>query len=167
MSRALDRRSLRTWIDLDRTALAHNVLTFRCLLPPDCRLMAVCKSNASGHGISLTVSNLENLRALAAGRSTGRLRVHLKFDTGMHRQGFLPSEWEAALGLLRKCGRRIEVEGIYTPFASAKDPVQREYTEQQIGEFERAAARFREAGYSPIRHANAAAGGRNYPTAAD
>src|SRR4030043_154307 len=140
MSKAVDRRSLRPWIDLDRTALAHNVFTFRCLLPPDCRLMAVCKSNAYGHGlydlapalqemevdwfgvdsiveaatlrekgilkpilvlgytlpsrfaetsrhgISLTVSNLENLRALAAGRSTGRLRVHLKFDTGMHRQ---------------------------------------------------------------------------------
>lgn len=220
MSRAVDRRSLRTWIDIDRTALANNVLTFRCLLPPTCRLMAVCKSNAYGHGlydlapalqemgvdwfgvdsiveaatlrekgirkpilvlgytlpgrfaeaarhtVSLTISSLENLRALAAVRSRSRLRVHLKFDTGMHRQGFLPSQWEAAIGLVRKCGRRVEVEGIYTHFASAKDPVQREHTEQQIGEFERAVARFREAGWSPIRHANATAGVLNYPQAA-
>jgi alanine racemase len=220
MSRAVDRRSLRTWIDIDRTALAHNVLTFRCLLPPGCRLMAICKSNAYGHGlydlgpafqemgvdwfgvdsiveaatlrqkgirkpilvlgytlpsrfaeaarhtVSLTVSNLENLTALAAMRNTRRLRVHLKFDTGMHRQGFLPSEWEAALGLVRKLGRRVEVEGIYTHFAAAKDPSDREYTERQIGEFERAVARFREAGLSPIRHANATAGVLNYPQAA-
>jgi alanine racemase len=219
MSRAADRRSLRTWIDLDRTALAHNALTFRCLLPPACRLMAVCKSNAYGHGlydlapvlqemgvdwfgvdsiveaatlrdkgilkpilvlgytlpsrfdeaakhrVSLTVSNLENLRALAALRSIRRLKIHLKFDTGMHRQGFLPSEWEAALRLLRKCGRRVEVEGIYTHFAAAKDPGCREYTEQQIGEFERAVSRFREAGLNPISHANATAGVLNYPQA--
>jgi alanine racemase len=220
MRRAVDRRSLRTWIDLDRTALARNVVTFRCLLPPDCRLMAVCKSNAYGHGlydlapalqemgvdwfgvdsiveaatlrekrirkpilvlgytlpsrfaeaaihrVSLTVSNLENLTALASLRSTRRFKVHLKFDTGMHRQGFLPSQWEAVLGLVRKCGRRVEVEGIYTHLAAAKDPGRREYTEQQIGEFERAVARFREAGLSPICHANATAGVLNYPQAA-
>ena len=220
MSRAVDRRSLRTWIDLDQVALAHNVLIFRCLLPPSCRLMAICKSNAYGHGlydlapalqemdvdwfgvdsiveaatlrergihkpilvlgytlpsrfaeaarhtVSLTVPNLENLGALVAERNRRRLKVHLKFDTGMHRQGFLSSEWEAMLGLLRKCGRRVEVEGIYTHFAAAKDPNRREYTEQQIGEFERAVACVSEAGWSPIRHANATAGALNYPQAA-
>lgn len=219
MGRIVDRRSLRTWIDLDRSALARNVLTFRCLLPPDCRLMAVCKSNAYGHGlydlapllqemgvdwfgvdsvvegvtlrkkgirrpvlilghtlpsrfteagrhrISLTVSNLESLRALTALKPPRPLRVHLKFDTGMHRQGFLPSQWEAALGLVRKCGRRVEVEGMYTHFAAAKDPDCRDYTEQQIGEFERARALFREAGFNPICHANATAGVLNYPLA--
>ena len=219
MGKTVDRRSLRTWIDLDRSALARNVLTFRCLLPPDCRLMAVCKSNAYGHGlydlapvlqemgvdwfgvdsvveavtlrkkrirrpilvlgytlpsrfaeaarhrISLTVSNLENLRALTALKSPLPLRVHLKFDTGMHRQGFLPSQWEEALGLVRRCGRRVEVEGIYTHFAAAKDPDCRDNTERQIGEFERARARFRGTGLSPICHANATAGALNYPDA--
>jgi alanine racemase len=219
MGRAVDRRSLRTWIELDRSALARNVLTFRCLLPPVCRLMAVCKSNAYGHGLydlapllqemgvdwfgvdsvvegvtlrkkgirrpilvlghtlpsrfneagrhrtSLTVSNLENLRALTALKPTRPLRVHLKFDTGMHRQGFLPSQWEAALGLVRKCGRRVEVEGMYTHFAAAKDPDCRDYTERQIGEFERARALFREAGFNPICHAGATAGVLNYPQA--
>ena len=219
MSRAVDRRSVRTWIDLDRAALARNVLAFRCLLPPDCRLMAVCKSNAYGHGlydlapalqeigvdwfgvdsiveavtlrkkgirgpilvlgytlpsrfaeagrhgISLTVSNLENLRALTALKSARPLRIHLKLDTGMHRQGFLPSQWEEALGLVWKSGCRVEVEGLYTHFAAAKDPDCREYTEQQIEEFERAMGRFREAGLSPICHANATAGVLNYPQA--
>jgi alanine racemase len=219
MSRVVDRRSLRTWIDLDRTALAHNVLTFRSLIPPGCRLMAVCKSNAYGHGlydlapllqemgvdwfgvdsvveaatlrnkgihkpilvlgftlprrfaeaakhrVSLTVSSLENLEALARFRSAQRLKIHLKLDTGMHRQGFLPAQWETVLRLVEKCGRRIELEGIYTHFAAAKDPGCRNYTEQQIEEFERAAGRFREAGLRPIRHANATAGVLNYPRA--
>ncbi len=219
MSRVIDRRSLRTWIDLDRAALAHNVLTFRSLLPPDCRLMAVCKSNAYGHGlydlapvlqemgvdwfsvdsiveaatlrdkglhkpilvlgytlpsrfaeaakhgVSLTVSSFENLRALARLRGTRRLKIHLKLDTGMHRQGFLPPRWEEVLRLVRTCGRRVELEGIYTHFAAAKDPGRRDYTEQQIEEFERAIVCFREAGLRPIRHANATAGVLNYPRA--
>jgi alanine racemase len=220
MTRAVDRRSLRTWIDLDRTALAHNVLTFRCLLPPDCRLMAVCKSNAYGHGlydlapalqemgvdwfgvdsiveavtlrekrilrpilvlgytlpsrfaeaehhdVSLTVSNLENLRELASTTKLRHLRIHLKLDTGLHRQGFLPSQWGEALGLIRECGRRVEVEGVYTHFAAAKDPGRREYTERQIREFERAAGRLLKSGLKPIRHASATAGVLNYPEAA-
>jgi alanine racemase len=49
MSRAVDRRSLRTWIEVGRAALAHNARTFRSLLPPACRRTAVCKSNACGH----------------------------------------------------------------------------------------------------------------------
>jgi alanine racemase len=219
MNRVIDRRSLRTWIDLDRAALAHNVLTFRSLLPPDCRLMAVCKSNAYGHGlydlapvlqemgvdwfsvdsiveaatlrdkglhkpilvlgytlpsrfaeaakhgVSLTVSSFENLKALARLRGTRRLKIHLKLDTGMHRQGFLPPRWEEVLRLVRTCGRRVELEGIYTHFAAAKDPGRRDYTEQQIEEFERAVVCFREAGLRPIRHANATAGVLNYPRA--
>lgn len=219
MKKAVDRHSLRTWIDLDRTALAQNVRTFRRLLPADCRLMAVCKSNAYGHGlydlapalqemgvdwfgvdsvveastlreksirkpilvlgytlpsrfaeagrhrISLTVSNLDNLRALTALRSVRPLKIHLKLDTGMHRQGFLPSQWEAALGLIQKCGRRVEVEGVYTHFAAAKDPGSREYTEQQIGEFDRAVAYLGKAGLNPICHASATAGVFNYPQA--
>jgi len=219
MGRTVDRHSLRTWIELDRSALARNVLTFRRLLPQDCRLMAVCKSNAYGHGlydlapllqemgvdwfgvdsvveavtlrkkgirrpilvlgytlssrlaeagqhrISLTVSSLEGLSALAVPKLTRPLRVHLKFDTGMHRQGFLPSQSEAALGLVRKCGRRVEVEGLYTHFAAAKDPDCRDYTERQIAEFERVRALFREAGFNPICHANATAGVLNFPRA--
>lgn len=220
MSRSIDCRSLRTWIDLDRAALAHNVLTFRCLLPPDCRLMAVCKSNAYGHGlydlapalqemgvdwfgvdsiveavtlrekgirkpilvlgytlpsrfseaaehrVSLTVSNIENLSVLAAGRSIRGLKIHLKLDTGMHRQGFLESQWEAALGLVGKCGNRVQVEGVYTHFAAAKDPGRREFTRRQVEEFERAVALLLKAGLRPIRHASATAGVLNYPEAA-
>lgn len=44
-------------IELDRAAYFHNIRTFRALCPPPCRLMAVVKANAYGHGL-LPVSRL-------------------------------------------------------------------------------------------------------------
>lgn len=40
----------RAWLELDGGALAHNVRALRELLPEGCRLMAVVKANAYGHG---------------------------------------------------------------------------------------------------------------------
>ena len=39
------------WIDVDLDAVAHNVRAFRRLLSADCRLVAVVKANAYGHGM--------------------------------------------------------------------------------------------------------------------
>ncbi len=214
-----DRAGLRTWIELDRRTLARNLKQFRQILPPGCRIMAVCKSNAYGHGLydlapqleglgvdwfgvdsvveavtlrekgirrpllvlgytlpnrfedarrhgfSLTISSLANLRALARHLGRSRFKVHLKLDTGMHRQGLLRPDWPAALGLLKKSGALIEVEGLYTHFAEAKDPARRSYTRGQIREFDEAAAFFRAGGLTPLLHAGATAGALNYPEA--
>ncbi len=219
MARDFDRRGLRTWIEVSRKALEHNLAVFRRLISPECLIMAVCKSNAYGHGlydlapvveeigvdwfgvdsiveavtlrekgirkpilvlgytlpnrygeavdhrISLTLSSLESLRALRRFRDSSRIRVHIKIDTGMHRQGLLPSQWGPAVDLLRKSPRGIAVEGIYTHFAAAKDPEEREYTNRQIEEFEKALRYFGAAGYHPIRHAGATAGLLNFPEA--
>lgn len=40
-----------SWIELDRDALAHNLDTFRGLLPSTTRLLQVVKANAYGHGL--------------------------------------------------------------------------------------------------------------------
>ena len=40
----------RTWIELDREALAHNIRQYRNHLPAGCELMGVVKANAYGHG---------------------------------------------------------------------------------------------------------------------
>lgn len=219
MIRRSDRQGLRTWIEVDRSALAHNLRLLRRRLAPDCRIMAICKSNAYGHGlydlapvleklgvdwigvdsiveavtlrekgirrpllvlgytlpirfeqavrhgVSLTISSLENLRALARFRGRRRLRIHLKLDTGMHRQGLLRPQWTSASELLKKNLSRVELEGLYTHFAAAKDPAHRRYTEGQIRQFEEASSLFREAGFTPLRHAGATAGALNFPEA--
>ncbi|OGD22535.1 MAG: alanine racemase [Candidatus Aminicenantes bacterium RBG_16_63_16] len=219
MLRQSDRAGLRTWIELDRRALARNLRQFRRILPPGCRIMAVCKSNAYGHGLydlaprleelgvdwfgvdsvveavtlrekgirrpllvlgytlpsrfedagrhdfSLTISSLANLRALARHGGRSRIKVHLKLDTGMHRQGLLRPEWPAALDLLKKAGARTGLEGLYTHFAAAKDPNRGKFTRRQIREFDEAAAFFRAGGLMPLLHAGATAGALNYPEA--
>ena len=50
----------RTWIELDKKALEHNVRQFLKLIPKRTRLMAVVKSNAYGHGLVQTAEFLAN-----------------------------------------------------------------------------------------------------------
>ena len=40
----------RAWIELDMNNLRHNINVVRGLLPDGCRLMAVVKADAYGHG---------------------------------------------------------------------------------------------------------------------
>lgn len=120
---------------------------------------------ALGHRLSLTVSSFPALRAAAAAPGLDKIGLHLKIDTGMHRQGFLPGEIAEVLDFLRGRGKKLTIEGIYTHFAAAKDPAARTYTEGQIALFECAAAAFREAGFTPLLHAGATAGAINYPEA--
>jgi len=47
----IEHSRLRTWIEIDPRAVAHNYRTVRKLLGPKVGLMAVVKSNAYGHGL--------------------------------------------------------------------------------------------------------------------
>jgi len=216
---AAERNGLRTWIEISRPALAHNLWIFRRLLPPGCRIMAVAKSNAYGHGlydlvpvleelgidavgvdsiveavtlrrkgvrkpilvmgftlpsrfedavrndIAITISNIVNLRALASAADGRRIKIHIKVDTGMNRQGFLPDQLPELLRFLKSRAGRFAIEGLYTHFAAAKDPRRTDSTKEQIAAFEAAAAAFAEEGFKPIKHACATAGVFNYPEA--
>ena len=44
-------KGLRTWIEVDKKAVAHNYGVFCKLLSPKTKLMAVVKSNAYGHSL--------------------------------------------------------------------------------------------------------------------
>jgi len=214
-----ERLGLRTWIELSRSAVAHNLRVFRRVLGPGCRIMAVAKSNAYGHGlydlvplleeqgidsvgvdsiveavtlrrkdvskpilvmghtlpsrfgdaarngVAITVSSFEGLRALASAEDRRKIRVHIKVDTGMHRQGFLPAQIPGVLRFLKSRAGRFAVEGLYTHFAAAKNPGGTVATRGQIVEFEDAAAAFTREGFRPVRHASATAGVLNFPEA--
>lgn len=43
--------SMRTWIEINKDALLHNLRQFLNLIGPDVKLMAVVKANAYGHGL--------------------------------------------------------------------------------------------------------------------
>lgn len=212
---------LRTWIEIDRKAIAHNYRVFRKLIAPATLFLAVVKSNAYGHNliefgkemerlgadwlgvdslmealalresgvkrsllvlgftlpklldlarekkVSLTISSFPQLtKALALKAGKNPLRVHIKVDTGMHRQGFQSHEVAQLLSLLEKADPRVlVVEGLYTHFAEAKNPRLGDSTRRQIAEFKEWIKKFHDAGFAPIVHAAATGGALLYPEA--
>jgi alanine racemase len=75
------------------------------------------------HDLTLTASSVDKLSAIdACAAAMGRrARVHLKIDTGMERIGV---HWYSAERLLAHSltTRHVEVEGIFTHFATADEP---------------------------------------------
>jgi len=108
--------------------------------------------------ISITISSFEVLEVLKEIKSEKTAKIHIKVDTGMGRQGFLPQDLEKVLEFLLKIkdqGLRIETEGLYTHFASAKNPAFPKYTFGQIEIFKKWVEAFNGAGFDPIKHAAA------------
>jgi alanine racemase len=120
---------------------------------------------AARHDVRLTVSSFENLEALERSGHAAAVKVHLKFDTGLHRQGFLPDQIPRLIDRLRTSDGALQVEGAYTHFAQAKDPADTSYTRSQIAAFERAAEAVEAAGFPLLRHASATAGALLHPEA--
>lgn len=115
--------------------------------------------------ISLTVSSFETLNNLIENDYGSKIKVHIKADTGFHRQGFLENQMEEVLDLILKNKDKLEIEGLYTHFAQAKNPEDRKYTEEQIKVFEKWIKAFKDKGLEPMSHASATAGLMLYPEA--
>jgi alanine racemase len=67
--------------------------------------------------VAFMVGDMEQIRTLAAHRRS-RCRLHLKVDTGLHRHGVAPSEFNEALHLVTG-SPGLELEGICSHFADA------------------------------------------------
>jgi len=117
-------------------------------------------TEAVTNGIALTISNFDALEVLAALKN--RPPIHIKIDTGMHRQGFLPHQTRELIKLLKLY--KLFPHGVYTHFASAKDPADPAYTELQLSRFQTVLAHFDRAGIkSLIRHAASSGGVLLFP----
>jgi alanine racemase len=118
--------------------------------------------------IAITLSSVEQFAALAKlPRGVRPLRVHVKVDTGMHRQGFQLHELPEVLLFLNTelPRKRFVVEGLYTHFAKAKNPRDTDVFLRQVREFERWRDAFRAEGFSFIAHASATGGALLFPKA--
>jgi alanine racemase len=105
--------------------------------------------------ISLTFSNFDYFSHLK-NISDKKLKVHLKVDTGMHRHGFLKNDIKEVISLLNK--NKIELEGMYTHFAMAKNPAFPTYTQNQINLFKLWQTEIFKAGFTPLCHTSATGG---------
>ncbi|HET9943243.1 MAG TPA: alanine racemase [Terriglobia bacterium] len=92
-----------------------------------------------------------------------KARVHLKVETGTHRQGVALDSLEAFVKELRKLSN-LEVEGVYTHFANIEDTLDPAFAQFQIEEFRRALAIVQDSGARPSWiHASATSGALLYP----
>ncbi|MBI2046001.1 MAG: alanine racemase [Parcubacteria group bacterium] len=119
------------------------------------------------YAIDLTVSTKEGLSYCAKLPSSDKqkLRIHLKIDTGMGRQGFFAEDMAAVARFLKKNFSKNTIAGVYTHFATAKNPSFPKETLEQIGRFKKAVAILHNAGFTPIRHACATSGTILFPSA--
>lgn len=112
--------------------------------------------DAIRHHLELTVYSLAVLRMMsAAAHACGEpVRVHLKADTGMHRQGLMPAEWADALAFIRSDSHLV-LSGVSTHFANVDDPSDSAFSIEQFSRFQEAVTAVREIGLDPV-HIHAA-----------
>jgi len=121
--------------------------------------------DAYANNISITLSNFDQFKEIENIKELDwKLKVHVKVDTGMHRQGFLLEDLEEVFQKIKKA-KNIEVEGLYTHFAAAKNPAFPAETKGQIMDFKEAVRIAHENGFKPIRHAVASSGAILFPEA--
>ncbi len=104
----------------------------------------------------LTVYNLETIRAL--GKLGKPANLHLKIETGNHRQGIKLEDLPKVLAEFRK-HKNLRIEGLSTHFANLEDRINHKYALYQLKEFKKAYRMLEEDGHAPrYRHcANTAA----------
>ncbi|SDK31135.1 alanine racemase [Sediminibacillus albus] len=103
---------------------------------------------AADYDISITFYQREWLRTVKQAGLPGKLKLHMKWDTGMGRIGIRQvDELEEILGELTD--DRLVLEGLYTHFATADEQDLR-YFEQQQDRFDRLLAAFRQRWDKPV-----------------
>lgn len=97
--------------------------------------------NYNSKNFIFTVVSLEELQILKE-KINKDIRIHLKVDTGMHRQGILVSEIEEAANLIKE-NRHLILEGVCSHFADA-DNQDKTITLKQISEWKEAVKTFKD-----------------------
>jgi alanine racemase len=135
---------------LRRDGIRNPILVLGYTLPSRFR-------DAKQKKITITISHLEGIRGLA--KSASKPDFHLKFDTGMHRHGFLKDDLEKLIVILKE--NNLRPSGAYSHLAAADN---RSYSKHQRTLFEQYLGALREAGIRPkIIHFNKTEGILFYP----
>ena len=96
--------------------------------------------------------SLEKFSQVASKYGLIHYPVHIKIDTGMHRLGFMPDEFDELAGRI-KALESLRVISVFSHFAASDDPSLDAFTHKQAEVFMKAVSLIREAtGYPFIRH---------------
>jgi len=114
--------------------------------------------------LEITVSNFEYFSVIKKLKLSEPIKIHIKVDTGMHRNGFQEKDIKKVIKLI-KGNKKIEVVGLFTHFANAKNPAFPKETKMQVELFNIWRQAFKKAGINPICHACATSGTILFPEA--
>ncbi len=115
-------------------------------------------ATAAAKKISLMISSLESLQDLSKIKLSKPLHIHLKFETGLHRQGIMPSHVQQVIRII--CAEQFPatIEGVYTHFATIEDPMAQDYSIMQREALKEIVTKLKAKGFTPITHASSSAG---------
>ncbi len=99
------------------------------------------------------IGNRENLESWLS--LSEKPQVHIKFDTGMSRQGFYAEEAFSIADLLKS--HKKNVIGLCTHFANVEDVLEHDYAAKQLSLFDSAVQAFHKNGLTPLKHAASSA----------
>jgi alanine racemase len=109
-------------------------------------------------GVDLGVSTVAEVEAIAASGARSPARLHLKIDTGLHRNGASESDWPRVVAAALAAQERgaAEVRGVWTHIAEASD----DEDTDAMRRFDRAIALAEQGGAAfEVRHLAASAAG--------
>jgi alanine racemase len=117
------------------------------------------------HGLRLTVYNRETIEAL--GRLAQKLKkkvpVHLKLETGTHRQGVRPEELIRFVKLIQRFPG-LSLEGLSSHFANIEDTTSHSYPQHQSNIFRNLVERLNRIGAEiPVKHMSSTASSILFP----
>lgn len=109
---------------------------------------------------TLGVYDIERIKLINdIGEQKGiKLKVHIKIDAALGRQGILLENLEDFVKQIKKL-RHIEIEGLYAHFANIEDPDDFSHAQKQIDIFDMAVQTFKDHGFTDIKkHMSASSG---------
>lgn len=102
---------------------------------------------------------------LAVKSSLLKYPVHIKFNTGLNRLGFYPTETPRILSALKQINQ-VKVQALFSHLAASEDLEEVDFTTNQIMNFEKIVKQFTlHLGYAPMLHILNTSGVVNYPNA--
>lgn len=120
-------------------------------------------AQAAGEGIEVGISSFDQLEAAAAAAHVDRpVGVHLKFETGLSRNGIAPADWGRVLAEAARLERigRLRIVGLFSHVANTSPEEDR----AALARFEEALAAAASFGVRPeIRHFAATAAAIDFP----
>lgn len=104
-------------------------------------------------------------KKLAENQNLKKYPVHIKINSGMNRLGFKKYDIDKLKHILQEKDH-LNIRSIYSHFAASEDPLEKEFTQQQISDFKKMSdVLMSELSYKPMRHISNTSGIINYPEA--